>query len=415
MEAGSVLRMLQMVMTEATFAKGLKLYLEKMVEKSANSEDLWESMQSGFLLDNVGSTLSLPAIMRTWELQPGFPVVNVAINNNILTLTQERYHQNSKTDATGQIWSIPLSYATASNPSFTVTTPDVWLYEKTMTLESKTPKTWAANDWIIFNLQETGYYRVNYDLQLWKLLTDELTKGDITKFHTTNRAQLLDDSFNLARTDRLTYNVPLEIVTYLKKESDYIPWASFNRAMSFLQPYMMGSPQYHHFKQLILDNVDAFYTRLGATPKTNEKLMDRLGRNMAIGWACSMEHPKCLSDTKEQMEKVVAGTLIEPDLQSAMYCNGMRVASKATFDAIWASALVPDNEVLKSVILSGLGCSTDATLLKAFLDSSLMSTFAYTPEDKLQVLTSVYSNGGIIGYDMVITFMQETSLANIKR
>lgn len=48
----------------------------------------------------------------------------------------------------------------------------------------------------------SGYYRVNYDIENWQILARVLSE-DHQAIHVLNRAQLLDDSFNLARTGKL--------------------------------------------------------------------------------------------------------------------------------------------------------------------------------------------------------------------
>ena len=47
----------------------------------------------------------------------------------------------------------------------------------------------AASEWVIFNVQETGYYKVNYDDQNWVMITSQLA-SDHTAIHTINRAQV---------------------------------------------------------------------------------------------------------------------------------------------------------------------------------------------------------------------------------
>lgn len=45
----------------------------------------------------------------------------------------------------------------------------------------------------------TGFYRVNYDLTTWRLLVEQLQRDHLI-FPESNRAQLLDDAFNLAKS-----------------------------------------------------------------------------------------------------------------------------------------------------------------------------------------------------------------------
>ena len=67
--------------------------------------------------------------------------------------------------------------------------------------------------------------RVNYDKENWKLLAQQLLK-DHTAIHVINRAQIMDDALNLAKSDLLDYETALSVTGYLSKEVEYIPWAS---------------------------------------------------------------------------------------------------------------------------------------------------------------------------------------------
>lgn len=56
----------------------------------------------------------------------------------------------------------------------------------------------AKAEWIIGNVQQKGYYRVNYDLRNWEALISQLN-SDHRVIPTKNRAQIIDDAFNLGR------------------------------------------------------------------------------------------------------------------------------------------------------------------------------------------------------------------------
>jgi len=36
-----------------------------------------------------------------------------------------------------------------------------------------------SNDWVLFNINETGFYRVNYDSKNWKMLIEYLTDPEM--------------------------------------------------------------------------------------------------------------------------------------------------------------------------------------------------------------------------------------------
>jgi len=56
----------------------------------------------------------------------------------------------------------------------------------------------SSEGWILGNVNYGGFYRVNYDLDTWRLLATQLTENH-TVFGLANRAGLIGDAFNLAR------------------------------------------------------------------------------------------------------------------------------------------------------------------------------------------------------------------------
>lgn len=87
-----------------------------------------------------------------------------------------------------------------------------------------------------------GFYRVNYDLHNWQQLIKQLNESN-TDIHVLNRAQLIDDSFNLARAGMLPYSVPLNLSTYLTKEDDEIPWYAATECLSYVVERMRRSAE----------------------------------------------------------------------------------------------------------------------------------------------------------------------------
>ena len=65
--------------------------------------------------------------------------------------------------------------------------------------------------------------RVNYDKENWRLIAKTLLNNH-TAIHVVNRAQIMDDAFNLAKSGLLDYDTALSMTGYLSKELEYIPW-----------------------------------------------------------------------------------------------------------------------------------------------------------------------------------------------
>ena len=91
----------------------------------------------------------------------------------------------------------------------------------------------------MLNLGASGYYRVAYEEENWIALIQSLkTKKSINLL---DRAQLIDDIMNLARSNHASYDLVLDLLTYLRHESDFIPWESAFKALDFLHSRMEAS------------------------------------------------------------------------------------------------------------------------------------------------------------------------------
>jgi hypothetical protein len=91
----------------------------------------------------------------------------------------------------------------------------------------------TPGNWYVFNKQQRGYYRVNYDESNWNALSQALISNDYAKIHVMNRAQLIDDSFALVIAGYLhDYQTAYDILKYLVNEDDYFPWYVANRYLS---------------------------------------------------------------------------------------------------------------------------------------------------------------------------------------
>lgn len=159
-------------------------------------------------------------------------------------------------------WWVPLSYSSKANPE---TVQCEWIPEHldqvNISLEAN------ESQWVIFNVDQVGqqknifqrisawtisffllgYYRVNYDERNWNLLTQQLL-DDPREISVINRAQMIDDSFNLARAGLLDYSIAFNVTRYLQQELEYIPWRSAATGFKFLDAMLCRTPIYGAFQ-----------------------------------------------------------------------------------------------------------------------------------------------------------------------
>lgn len=308
-----------------------------------------------------------------------------------------------KEDTAAITYYVPVNIAPKSNPQFTTTTADFWFDGKMKHFvpEANSALAVPKDDWLLVNKRQAYYYRVNYDDNNWMLLADELSNGDFTKIDLLNRAQLIDDSLDLARFDHLDYSVSMHILKYLVKETDYLPWGSADNGLTELYRLMRDSDTSKYFSKFIADLVTPVYKSLGVNRRTSDDHLTRLHRVLAMKWACRTGVEECLDETHFVMKTVINdNVVVEPDLKSAIYCHGMRKADKEWFDKFLDKAVSTDVLAERTAILSGLGCNENednlVTLMTAMLDGT-----SFTAAEKRTFINAAFANSAK-GYHAVL-------------
>ena len=96
---------------------------------------------------------------------------------------------NLTLEAEKSLWWIPITYTSKTRLNFNETKPSHWMKaQQSLVIEDGLP----LSDWIIVNLQQTGYFRVNYDVNNWKLIQRHLNdEKRFTEIVPPNRAQII--------------------------------------------------------------------------------------------------------------------------------------------------------------------------------------------------------------------------------
>ncbi|XP_012262215.2 aminopeptidase N-like [Athalia rosae] len=401
-KGGSLLRMLETILSTATFRNGLNRYLEKMAFGAATPDDLWEALE----LEKTenGSSLhpffKVKTIMDTWTTQKGYPLVTVIRNYTTATqeITQERFllkGRGSSNDTKSYRWWIPLTYATQDRLNwFDDPTPVDWMRAQD---ESVFISGFSPLSWIIFNVQQAGFYRVNYDETNWGLIADYLQTEAWSKIHVLNRAQLIDDALNLARAKYLNYKVALPITRYLTRETHYSPWTSAFTGFNHLNTMLASSEAYQDFKDYVLSLVAPIHEALGFEERPEDTHTQKLLRLNANSWACKMGSLSCQNKAEELLLEYYADpnptdSTISPDLKAWVYCEGLRKANVSVWNFLWKRYLSTDFSGEQTLILSSLGCSQNEEILNNYLALSISPNSTIRSQDTYSIFSSVYTS-----------------------
>ncbi|XP_075971880.1 aminopeptidase N-like [Anticarsia gemmatalis] len=393
-KSGSVIRMMQHFLTPEVFRLGLIHYVKVMSRAAAVPTHLFVSLEAALANSSHSIPFPLTTIMDNWINRGGFPVLTVtrsAGTAESVVVTQERF-LTDRTLQSSDRWHVPINWVLSSNPDFSDTKPLGWVPPAFPARSFDIPGLSQAQ-WYIFNKQQTGYYRVNYDVANWAALSKVLAENHQI-IHLINRGQILDDAFNLARNGRLDYKYPFEISRYLVQEKDYVPWASVNPAFTYLDVVLSQSEVYNYFQRYILNLTEPIYQELGFNVITGEEHVAPYHRNIVLDLNCRHGNPNCISTAQALLEAFRNNPTqrLNPDLQTLVYCSGLRGGSVDNFNFLWDLYLSTSDSSEQSILLNSLGCTSNEELRTFYLNQVINDDGPVREQDRHTIIVSVINS-----------------------
>ncbi|KAL4641471.1 thyrotropin-releasing hormone-degrading ectoenzyme-like [Arapaima gigas] len=401
-KGAALIRMLANVMGQPVFQRGLNDYLRTHMYGNAARDDLWNKFSEA--MQKEGNYINIKEVMDGWTLQMGYPVVTIFRNDSLdhsVIISQEHflYHPVARNRDPSLLntsfqWQIPL---TISVGNLTHISPEsiIWLSNKT---ELHAMNRMEEGSWLLGNINQTGYFRVNYDLHNWRLLLEQLMKNPQI-ISVGNRAGLIDDAFNLARAGYLPQNIPLEMICYLPHETEFLPWHAASRALYQLDKLLDRSEEYSIFSDYVLKQVATMYHKLGwPTSSFNGSIMqaayqtEELQREV-IMLACSFGNKHCHNQAMALISDWISSNKnrIPPNVRDIVYCTGVSLMDEDVWEFIWmkfhSTAAISE----KKVLLEALTCSGNTFLLNRLLNLSLSSDLV-PEQDIIDVIIHVGRN-----------------------
>ncbi|KAE8296863.1 Aminopeptidase N [Larimichthys crocea] len=401
-KGASVLRMLSDFLTEEVFTKGLQTYLAEFAFGNANYTDLWKHLQMAVDANKTELPDSVQNIMNTWVLQMGFPVVTIDTTTG--AVSQKHFLLDPDSNVTTESpynyeWIVPIKWVKTG-----VVQTQQWLKTQSATIiEMKT----TGNDWVVANLDVVGYYRVNYDQDNWDRLLNCLST-DHKLIQVINRAQLVDDAFNLARAKIILTVQALNTTKYLINETEYMPWESAVNNLDFF--YLMFDrsevygPMQDYLRSRVLPLFN-YYKEITSSWKTvPDGHMDQYNQVNAISLACRTGYMECqglaTSWFKEWMDTEV--NPIHPNLRSTVYCNAIAAGGAEEWDFAWAK-FNNSNAIEADKLRYALSCTKQPWLLNRYLEYTLDPDMIRKQD---ATSTIVYIANNVIGQSLAWDFVR---------
>lgn len=405
-KGASVIRMLSNFLTEDLFKKGLASYLQAFAYQNTTYLNLWEHLQMA--VDSQSSIMlpdTVSAIMDRWTLQMGFPVITVDTNTG--TISQNHFLLDNSSTVTrpsefNYLWIVPISSIRNGQPQ-----DHYWLPGQER-IQSDLFKA-AADDWVLLNINVTGYYQVNYDENNWKKIQNQLMSRP-ENIPVINRAQVIYDSFNLASAGRVPVTLALNNTLFLKNEIEYMPWQAAVSSLNYFKLMFDRTQVYGPMQNYLRKQVEPIFLYFENLTKNwteiPENLMDQYSEINAISTACSNGLSKCEELAKTLFSQWMNNpgvNPINPNLRSTIYCNAIAQGGQAEWDFAWSqlqkAELVNEADKLRSA----LACTNHVWLLNRYLSYTLNPNLI-RKQDATSTITSIASN--IIGQSLAWDFIR---------
>ncbi|XP_059482028.1 glutamyl aminopeptidase-like isoform X2 [Neocloeon triangulifer] len=404
----SVIRMLEGILGEDVFQKGVTKYLNRFIYDNAVTTDLWQSMTEAAL--EAQQSVDVTRVMNTWTLQMGLPVVEIKYNETtgIATLMQKRFFGSPgaekkslevpKSSPYGYRWDVPLSYIEGSIAGVKTE----WFKMEPFTIQIQFDA--AKTTWFKFNYKQIGFYRVNYDEKMWGKLIEALKASEIAE--DTDRSSLIDDVFSLADGSYVTYKQALDLSEYLENETGYISWSTSASKFLKLLPFMRSRPAYPTFMAFVEKLVKNQYDALKWTEGADDPHITKRLRSTILNLACSCGYQTCLDETTTPFNDWIADETKVPSInvRALVYNFGMEREGNpnGNWDKVWDRYVAAADPQEKLRLLISLTYVKDVTTLRKYLfyaeDDSLVRS-----QDYFTVLQTMSDNplGSSLVWDYV--------------
>ncbi|XP_040898732.1 endoplasmic reticulum aminopeptidase 1b isoform X1 [Toxotes jaculatrix] len=426
-----ILNMLRDFMTPEAFEIGIIQYLKRYSYQNTVNSHLWDSLTNICNSDDLDEgrmkhkefcskrnrpsgnsqkwysddELDVKAIMDTWTLQEGFPLVTVEVRGREVRLSQERYLKTDDPSLTeGFLWQIPLTYTTSASNTI-----------HRFLLKTKTDVLYLPEevDWVKFNADMSGYYMVHYAGEGWNSLI-KLLQHNHTALTGNDRASLIHNVFQLVSIGKVKLDTALDLSLYLSKETEI---------MAVTQAFGELVPLYKLMEKrdmAALENqmkgyiVDLFRGLIDKQEWTDSgSVSERVLRSYLLLFACVRNYAPCVTKATQLFNKWKEsdGNMKLPvDITMSVFVIGARTPEG--WDFLFEKFRQSNQVSVKRRMETAMAISPLQDKLKWMMEQGLRGEVIKT-QDLPDVIVSISKNPR--GYKLAWDFFQATWHTLIKK
>lgn len=374
-KGASVIRMLAEYLGERDFRNGLRYYLKKHSYKNTETAELWEAFEKV-------SKKPVTKMMRTWTGKPGYPVLNVSRIGEDIEVQQNRFFRSpiSKKEADDHtVWQTPVSIIGADK---------IGSEYCTVTKRREKVKTGFQNGWIKLNAGETSVMRVNYSVELWKLLEEPVSRKILTS---VDRLGLVRDSFDFAMSGEIYTPTALLFASSYKNETSYAVWSELARGLATVDSLLGNELFVNKYKKYCQKIFAPMVKEVGFRNKPQDKHSDILLRELILSNAGKYGDEDVIAKARDLFGRIKKGKNPVPaDLREVVYNTVARYGGNVEYEKLSEMYKLATLHEEKNRIGSALGYFNDPALLERTLNFALSKDVR--EQDTISLVGAVFSN-----------------------
>ncbi|XP_006822182.1 aminopeptidase N-like [Saccoglossus kowalevskii] len=391
----AMIMMMQWFLGKDVFHDGIVNYLNDKLYSNAVTDDLWRHLTTA---DRGHGNNDVKEIMDPWLLQVGYPIVTVKRSDNTVEAQQKRFLLDPH-DEPGQYhdlgpWSIPVSYIHSNK----LNEPElVWIKGESARFDLTGAR---ESDWFLVNINQMGYYRVNYDNDNWSKLINQLkTKHSVISIR--NRAALVDDVFNIAQSLDVGANVSLDMMEYLIKEVDYAPWKAVENALLYSDRMLKRTAVYGDFRKYVKTQINPMYNRLGWNLTTQDHI-EFHNVALSIRLACYYGNRECIVEAQKKFSNWKLNpdmNRITEDVRATVLCIGLMYGDEEDWQSVFSFLQKTNDDRLSADLKQGLACSRLPWVLQNYMEEYLDRKEIVNVVSKIRDTSTV---GFLLAWDFMV-------------
>lgn len=344
-----MLVMVRALLGDDAMRRGLKNYFAAHQYGNATGADLWQAL-------GEASGMNVGQIMESWLEHPGYPVVEVKVEDGKLMLSQQQFFIGDGEEK-GRLWQIPLNANYNQAPAI--------FSEQSLVLGDYAQLRKQNGRPFRINVGDNSHVIVKYDETLLNDILDHLDElGAI------DQLQLLQDLRLLAEGRQISYAQIVPLLSRFKDSRSGIVnemlYHVANSLKNFVQPAAKTERQLQQlFDQLSVKQVQ----RLGWLSQKDESNDDQLTRPIVLSAALYAQNRDTIKQAQALFDQYQDHLADLADVRGLVLANEVKnYGSQELFDTLLADYQKTADAGFKQDICAALTKTQDDQLIAQLID-----------------------------------------------